>query len=78
MHDGETAVEVPPVPVEVIKPPEGATGWSDTWMINSKTKNLACAYAYIDYLTEECVDGRTDVTCKGFDDWIKAWTEIKG
>ena len=26
----------------------------------------------------ECVDGRTDVKCKGFDDWIKAWTEIKG
>jgi putative spermidine/putrescine transport system substrate-binding protein len=25
-----------------------------------------------------CVDGRTDVKCVGFDDWIKAWTEIKG
>jgi putative spermidine/putrescine transport system substrate-binding protein len=25
-----------------------------------------------------CVDGRTDVKCKGFDDWINAWTEIKG
>jgi putative spermidine/putrescine transport system substrate-binding protein len=122
--------ETPPVAVDVIKPAEGATGWSDTWMINSKTKNLACAYAYIDYLTSpeinakiaewfgeapgnskscaltadpnhcevfhadddafwqdvwywqtptaDCVDGRTDVTCKGFDDWIRAWTEIKG
>lgn len=122
--------ETPPVKVDVIKPTEGATGWSDTWMINSKTKNLACSYAYIDYLTSpqinaniaewfgeapgnskscalttskdhckifhaeedsfwtdvwywqtptaECVDGRTDVTCKGFDDWIKAWTDIKG
>ena len=122
--------EDPAVPVDVVKPPEGATGWSDTWMVNSKTKNLACAYAYIDYLTSpainakiaewfgeapgnskscaltadpnhctifhandepfwkdvwywrtptvECVDGRTDVKCKGFDDWIKAWTEIKG
>jgi putative spermidine/putrescine transport system substrate-binding protein len=122
--------ETPPVKVDVIKPSEGATGWSDTWMINSKTKNLACAYAYIDYLvspetnakiaewfgeapgnskscalttdknhcaifhadddafwqdvwywqtpTADCVDGRTDVQCKGFDDWIKAWTEIKG
>jgi putative spermidine/putrescine transport system substrate-binding protein len=120
----------PPVAVDVVKPPEGATGWSDTWMINSKTKNLACAYAYIDYLTspqinaniaewfgeapgnskacaltvakdhcqifhaddddfwkdvwnwqtptEDCVDGRTDVKCKGFDAWIAAWTEIKG
>ncbi len=122
--------EDPAVPVEVIKPPEGATGWSDTWMVNSKTKNLACAYAFIDHIvspetnaaiaeyfgeapgnskscaltvdpnhctifhadddafwqdvwywqtpTAECVDGRTDVKCKGFDDWIKAWTEIKG
>ena len=122
--------QTPPVPVDVIKPSEGATGWSDTWMINSKTKNLACAYAYIDYLvspqtnakiaewfgeapgnskacaltvdktlcdtfhanddafwkdvwywqtpTTDCVDGRKDVKCKGFDDWIKAWTEIKG
>ena len=122
--------ENPAVKVNVIKPPEGATGWSDTWMINSKTKNLACAYAYIDYLTspetnakiaewfgeapgnskscaltaakdhceifhadddafwkdvwnwqtptEDCVDGRTDVKCKGFDQWIAAWTEIKG
>ena len=122
--------EDPPVAVDVIKPSEGATGWSDTWMVNSKTENLACAYAYIDHLTSpevnaqiaewfgeapgnskscgltadpehcaifhaddeafwndvwywrtptaECVDGRTDVTCKGFDDWIKAWTEIKG
>jgi putative spermidine/putrescine transport system substrate-binding protein len=122
--------EKPPVKVDVIKPTEGATGWSDTWMINSKTKNLACAYAYIDYLvspatnakiaewfgeapgnskscaltvdtnhckifhadddafwqdiwywqtpTADCADGRTDVKCKGFDDWIKAWTEIKG
>ena len=42
--------EKPPVAVDVIKPKEGATGWSDTWMINSKSKNLACAYAYPDYL----------------------------
>ena len=27
------------MPVEVVKPDEGATGWSDTWMINSKTKH---------------------------------------
>ena len=25
----------------------------------------------------KCVDGRTNATCKGFDDWVKAWTEIK-
>jgi putative spermidine/putrescine transport system substrate-binding protein len=122
--------EDPAVPVEVVKPKEGATGWSDTWMVNSKTKNVDCAYAYIDHLVSPevnaqiaewfgeapgnskacaltadpnhcetfhadddafwedvwywqtpevaCVDGRTDVKCKGFDDWINAWTEIKG
>jgi len=122
--------ESPAVPVDVIKPPEGATGWSDTWMINSKTKHLNCAYKFIDHIVSpevniqiaewfgeapgnskacalavnpdhckifhaddeafwkdiwywqtpeaKCVDGRTNTTCKDFDAWVKAWTEIKG
>jgi len=123
--------EDPPVEVEVIKPTEGATGWSDTWMVNSKTTHLNCAYKWLDHIVSpevnaqiaswfgeapgnskacalseadqancdffhaaddafwqdvwywqtpeaKCVDGRTDVTCKTFDDWVKAWTEIKG
>jgi len=41
----------PAVPVEVVKPVEGATGWSDTWMINSKTKNINCAYKFLDHIT---------------------------
>ncbi len=123
--------EDPPIPVNVIKPVEGATGWSDTWMINSKTTHLNCAYKWLNHIVSPevnaqiaswfgeapgnskscglsqadqdncdffhanddafwkdvwywqtpetaCVDGRTDVKCKGFDDWVKAWTEIKG
>jgi putative spermidine/putrescine transport system substrate-binding protein len=123
--------EKPPIPVKAIQPPEGATGWSDTWMINSKTTHLNCAYKWLDYIVSPsvnaqvaswfgeapanskacaltpadqancdtfyaadvnywknvwywqtpettCVDGRTNVKCKGFDDWVKAWTEIKG
>ncbi len=122
--------EDPAVPVEIVKPVEGATGWSDTWMINSKTKHINCAYKFLDHIVSPdvnaqvaewfgeapanskacgktsdpsfcdayhanddafwqdvwywqtpettCVDGRTDVTCKGFDDWVKAWTDIKG
>ena len=122
--------EDPAVPVEIIKPAEGATGWSDTWMINSKSKHPNCAYKLIEHLTSpeiniqiaeyfgeapgnskacdlastpdfcdsyhanddafwqnvwywqtpeaKCVDGRTDVTCKDFAAWVKAWTEIKG
>jgi putative spermidine/putrescine transport system substrate-binding protein len=41
----------PAVPVEVVKPVEGATGWSDTWMINSKTKNINCSYKFLDHIT---------------------------
>lgn len=119
----------PPVPVEVVKPVEGATGWSDTWMINSKTKNINCAYKFLNHITSpstniqiaeyfgeapgnskscelatnpdhcaiyhaaeteywtdvwywttpvaECLDGRTDVTCKDFAAWVEAWTDIR-
>jgi putative spermidine/putrescine transport system substrate-binding protein len=117
------------VPVEVTKPIEGATGWSDTWMINSKTANINCSYLFVNHITSapiniqiaeyfgeapgnskscelasnpdhcdifhaeeteywedvwywttptaECLDGRTDVTCKDFADWVEAWTAIR-
>ena len=48
--------ETPPAPVKVIKPVEGATGWSDTWMINSKTKHLNCAYKWLDYIVSPSVN----------------------
>jgi putative spermidine/putrescine transport system substrate-binding protein len=119
----------PPVPVEVVLPAEGATGWSDTWMINSKTTNPNCSYKFVNHITSapiniqiaeyfgeapgnskscelavnpdhcdiyhaeetdywtnvwywttpvaECLDGRTDVTCKDFAAWVEAWTEIR-
>jgi putative spermidine/putrescine transport system substrate-binding protein len=117
------------VAVDVVKPEEGATGWSDTWMINSKTKNINCSYLFLDHITSaeiniqiaeyfgeapgnskscalatnpdhcdifhaeeteywtdvwywttptaDCLDGRTDVTCKDFAAWVEAWTEIR-
>jgi len=123
-------IEKPPVPVKSLAPDTGSTGWSDTWMINSKTKHLNCAYKFIDHIVSpevniqiaewfgeapgnskacalavnpdhckifhaddedfwkdvwywqtpeaKCVDGRTDKTCKDFDAWVKAWTDIKG
>jgi len=123
--------ETPAIPVKAIQPAGGATGWSDTWMINSKTQHLNCAYKWLDYIVSPsvndqvaewfgeapanskacavsaaaqancdtfyaadvnywknvwywqtpettCVDGRTDVKCKGFDDWVTAWKSIKG
>ena len=36
--------------VEFTKPKEGATGWSDTWMISSKAKHPNCMYAWMDYI----------------------------
>jgi putative spermidine/putrescine transport system substrate-binding protein len=35
---------------DVVLPEEGATGWSDTWMIASEAKNPNCAYAWLDYI----------------------------
>ncbi|SCL21865.1 putative spermidine/putrescine transport system substrate-binding protein [Micromonospora rhizosphaerae] len=37
-------------PVEAILPEEGATGWSDTWMISSKAKHPNCAYRWMDHI----------------------------
>jgi putative spermidine/putrescine transport system substrate-binding protein len=36
--------------VEITKPKEGTTGWSDTWMISSKAKHPNCMYAWMDYI----------------------------
>ena len=46
----------PATPVEVVKPVEGATGWSDTWMINSKTKNINCSYKFVNHITSAPVN----------------------
>jgi putative spermidine/putrescine transport system substrate-binding protein len=117
-------------PVKAILPSEGATGWSDTWMISAKAKHPNCAYMWMNHIVspeanaavaewfgeapanskacdmtsdpkfcdtyhagdeayseqihywttpiEECLDGRTDVTCTTYQEWTQAWTEIKG
>ena len=36
--------------VEGIKPKEGTTGWSDTWMIASKAQNPNCMYLWMDHM----------------------------
>ena len=36
--------------VEGIKPTEGSTGWSDTWMISSKSKHPNCAYQWMNHI----------------------------
>jgi putative spermidine/putrescine transport system substrate-binding protein len=117
-------------PVQAILPTEGATGWSDTWMISSKAKHPNCGYLWMNHIISpkanaavaewfgeapanklacqqtadknfcttyhaddesyfdkiwywttplaQCLDGRTDVTCKDYSAWTQAWTTIKG
>jgi putative spermidine/putrescine transport system substrate-binding protein len=36
--------------VGTVKPKEGATGWSDTWMIGKDTKSINCAYKWLDHV----------------------------
>jgi putative spermidine/putrescine transport system substrate-binding protein len=36
--------------VKTILPKEGATGWSDTWMISSKAKHPNCMYKWMDHI----------------------------
>jgi putative spermidine/putrescine transport system substrate-binding protein len=38
------------VPVDVTLPEEGATGWSDTWMVGSEAANKNCAYAWMNHI----------------------------
>jgi len=117
-------------PVESVLPKEGATGWSDTWMVSAKSPHKTCAYKWMNHIISpqanaqvaeyfgespanakacalttdtkhcdnyhagdaayaaqihywttpivQCLDGRTDVKCKDYSEWTRAWTEIKG
>jgi putative spermidine/putrescine transport system substrate-binding protein len=109
-------------------PKEGATGWSDTWMISSTAKHPNCMYEWMNWIispnvnaevaeffgeapaqskaceytkekdfcakyhadnpafwkrvyywetpVSECGNGEDD--CKNYNEWVKAWTAIKG
>ncbi len=38
------------VPVKTVLPKEGATGWSDTWMLSSKAAHPNCMYKWMNYI----------------------------
>lgn len=44
------AAEKPPVSVTALKPKEGTTGWSDTWMISTKAAHPNCTYLWMNYI----------------------------
>jgi putative spermidine/putrescine transport system substrate-binding protein len=44
--------------VQAIIPSEGATGWSDTWMIAAKAKHPNCMYKWMDWITSAKVNAQ--------------------
>jgi putative spermidine/putrescine transport system substrate-binding protein len=41
-----------------VLPKEGATGWSDTWMVSSKAAHPNCMYQWMDYITSPDVQAQ--------------------
>ncbi|MEZ5117620.1 MAG: ABC transporter substrate-binding protein [Candidatus Nanopelagicales bacterium] len=46
------------IPVDAVKPKEGATGWSDTWMVAKDTQNINCAYKWLDWIVSPEVNAQ--------------------
>jgi putative spermidine/putrescine transport system substrate-binding protein len=46
------------VPVKAVLPSEGATGWSDTWMLSAKAKHPNCAYAWFNWIVSPKVNAQ--------------------
>ncbi|MEZ0355151.1 ABC transporter substrate-binding protein [Mycobacterium sp. SA01] len=46
------------VKIATVLPKEGATGWSDTWMVSSKAKNPNCMYQWMDWITSPQVNAQ--------------------
>lgn len=44
--------------VEATKAKEGATGWSDTWMVAKDTPNINCAYKWLDWIVSPEVNAQ--------------------
>lgn len=44
--------------VATTKPAEGATGWSDTWMVKAGTENPNCAYLWLDHVVSPGVNAQ--------------------
>ncbi|MBQ0984702.1 ABC transporter substrate-binding protein [Streptomyces sp. F63] len=44
------AAKAEKAPVEAVLPKEGATGWSDTWMLSAKAEHPNCAYKWMDWI----------------------------
>lgn len=115
--------------IDAVKPVEGATGWSDTWMVSAQAAHPNCMMLWMDWITSpwanaqvaewfgeapsnakscdltadpdhcatyhaaetdywsdvwywttataECIDGRTDVACVPYSEWVNAWNTLR-
>ncbi|MGW7690127.1 ABC transporter substrate-binding protein [Streptomyces asiaticus] len=45
-------------PVKAVLPKEGATGWSDTWMVSAKADHPNCAYKWLDWIVSPKVNAQ--------------------
>jgi putative spermidine/putrescine transport system substrate-binding protein len=52
------AMEDAGIPVRAVKPEEGATGWSDTWMVSSSARDPNCTYLWMDYVVSPGVQAQ--------------------
>jgi len=46
------------VPVNTVLPKEGATGWSDTWMVAADSAHPNCMYRWLDWITSPQVNAQ--------------------
>jgi putative spermidine/putrescine transport system substrate-binding protein len=46
------------VKIKAVVPSEGATGWSDTWMISAKSQHPTCAYKWMDWIVSPDVNAQ--------------------
>ena len=52
------AAQANKAPVSSVLPSEGATGWSDTWMVAAKTQHINCAYKWLDWIISPKVNAQ--------------------
>jgi len=46
------------VKIGTVLPKEGATGWSDTWMVAAKAQHPNCMYKWMDWITSPKVNAQ--------------------
>jgi putative spermidine/putrescine transport system substrate-binding protein len=51
----------PPSPIDFVTPEEGATGWSDTWMIASEAEHPNCMYMWMNHMASAEANGQATV-----------------